>query len=93
MVFELRALLLAAPFRLAPFLVRFAERPLLEALRFVFDLVRRFGTLAPELRASDKPMATACFRLVTFLPERPERSLPRFISCMARSTFLLAFGP
>jgi hypothetical protein len=35
-------------------------------------------------------MAIACLRFVTFLPERPERSCPRFISCMAPPTFLLA---
>ena len=33
----------------------------------------------------------ACLRLFTFLPDRPERSFPRFRSCIARSTFLLAF--
>jgi hypothetical protein len=45
------------------------------------------GTRAPELRASDKPIAIACFGFVTFFPDRPERSFLRFISCMARSTF------
>jgi hypothetical protein len=35
----------------------------------------------------------ACLRLVTFLPERPDFSWPRFISCMARSTFRPDFGP
>ena len=35
----------------------------------------------------------ACFRLFTFLPERPERSFPRFRSCIARSTFFCAFRP
>jgi len=38
-------------------------------------------------------MAIACLRLVTFFPERPERSSPRFISCMLRSTFEAAFAP
>jgi hypothetical protein len=38
-------------------------------------------------------MATACLRLFTFFPDRPDLSLPRFISCIARSTFLLAVGP
>jgi hypothetical protein len=32
-------------------------------------------------------------RLFTFLPERPERKPPRFISCIAFSTFWLAFLP
>src|SRR5579872_5020954 len=44
------------------------------------------GTLAPARRASDSPMAIACFGLVTFLPDRPLRSVPCFISSMARST-------
>jgi hypothetical protein len=34
------------------------------------------GTFAPFLRASDRPMAIACFGLVTFLPLRPLFSLP-----------------
>jgi hypothetical protein len=38
-------------------------------------------------------MAMACFRLVTFLPERPERSFPRFISCTLFSTLRLALAP
>ena len=54
-----------------------------------FD-VRLRGTFAPERRASERPMAMACLRLVTFLPERPERSVPRFRSCIARFTLLLA---
>ena len=29
-----------------------------------------FGTLPPAFRASDNPIAIACFLLVTFLPER-----------------------
>src|SRR5205809_4198023 len=51
------------------------------------------GTLAPALRASDKPMAIACLRLVTFLPDRPLLSVPRLRSCIAFSTFLLADFP
>jgi len=35
----------------------------------------------------------ACFRLVTLLPERPDRSVPRFLSRIARSTFAWAFFP
>ena len=37
-------------------------------------------------------MAMACLRLVTFLPLRPDFSLPCFISCISRSTFLPAEG-
>jgi hypothetical protein len=51
------------------------------------------GTFPPAARASESPIAIACLRLVTFLPERPDFSLPRFISCIARPTFRLAFGP
>jgi hypothetical protein len=54
-------------------------------------LARFFGTLAPSALASDNPMAIACLRLLTFLPERPLLSVPRFLSCMAFSTFLEAF--
>src|SRR6202012_2643469 len=50
------------------------------------------GTFAPFLRASERPMAMACLRLVTFLPLRPLFSLPSFISCISVSTCLLAGG-
>jgi hypothetical protein len=49
-----------------------------------------FGTLAPLLRASDRPIAIACLRLVTFLPERPLFSVPALRFFMARLTFLAA---
>jgi len=58
-------------------------------LRFL----RRGGTFAPAFLASDKPMAIACLRDFTFFPERPERSLPRFISCIARLTFFCDVRP
>jgi hypothetical protein len=45
------------------------------------------GTFPPARRASLKPIAIACLRLVTFLPDRPERSVPRLRSRIARSTF------
>src|SRR3954469_2833276 len=51
------------------------------------------GTLPPALRASLRPMAMACFRLVTFLPDRPDFSVPRLRSCIARLTLLCAFLP
>jgi hypothetical protein len=35
----------------------------------------------------------ACFRLVTFLPERPDRNVPRFISRIERRTLRLAVVP
>ncbi|HEY8227923.1 MAG TPA: hypothetical protein VIG25_21810 [Pyrinomonadaceae bacterium] len=52
-----------------------------------------FGTFAPSLRASERPIAIACFLLVTFLPDRPLFSVPLFRSCIALSTFLDAFLP
>ena len=51
------------------------------------------GTVAPSLRASDKPIAIACFLLVTFFPERPLFNVPCFLSCIAFSTFFDAFFP
>jgi hypothetical protein len=51
-----------------------------------------FGTLAPSLRASERPIAIACFRLVTFFPLRPLFSLPLFFSRITRATFFCAFG-
>jgi hypothetical protein len=69
------------------------ELPLLE-LRLPLCLrPRADGTFAPSRRASDRPIAIACFGFRTFLLERPEVSSPRFISCIARSTFLDAAGP
>lgn len=38
-------------------------------------------------------MATACFRLVTFLPDVPDFNLPCFISRIARSTSSEALAP
>ena len=51
------------------------------------------GTFAPAFRASLSPIAIACLRLVTFLPDRPDLSVPRFRSCIARLTLLCAFLP
>jgi hypothetical protein len=56
------------------------------------ELDRRDGTLPPASRASDKPIAIACFRLFTFSPE-PLLSSPRLNSCIVFSTFSLALGP
>src|SRR5207248_3123742 len=52
-----------------------------------------FGTLAPFLRACDRPIAMACLRLLTFVPDLPLLSLPRLYSCIVFSTFLLAALP
>jgi hypothetical protein len=55
-----------------------------------FFLARFFGTLAPVLRASDNPIAIACFLLLTFLPDRPLRKVPDLRFFMARPTLLAA---
>src|ERR1700752_1514149 len=51
------------------------------------------GTFPPSRRASDSPIAIACFVLVTFLPEPPLFNVPCLRSCIAFSTFSLAFFP
>jgi hypothetical protein len=51
------------------------------------------GTLAPFFRASDKPIAIACFGLVTLRWDLPDSSLPRFILCIARPTLFDALVP
>src|SRR6478752_6848477 len=52
------------------------------------------GTLAPFLRAFDRPMAMACLGLVTFFFDFPPLlSVPSFISCIASLTSSWAFGP
>jgi hypothetical protein len=48
------------------------------------------GTFLPARRASDNPIAIACFRLVTLRPELPLFNVPRLRSCMAFSTFFEA---
>src|SRR6201986_3350408 len=58
--------------------------------RLVYDFFA--GTFLPSLRASDNPIAIACFLLVTFLPLRPLFSLPCFIAFISRSTSLPADG-
>ena len=57
------------------------------------DEDERLGTLPPARRASERPIATACFLLLTLRPEPPLRRVPSFILCIARSTFLDAFRP
>lgn len=54
-----------------------------------------FGARLPARRASERPMATACFLLVTFLADdffepRPDVSVPFLRSLIAFATFLLA---
>jgi hypothetical protein len=51
------------------------------------------GTFAPFSRASDKPIAIACFLLVTFFPLLPDLSVPFFFLRIADSTRLPAAFP
>jgi hypothetical protein len=64
---------------------------------YLLDRLRRpdagAGTLPPSRLASERPIAMACLRLVTFWPDRPLRSVPAFSSFMARSTLADAFFP
>jgi hypothetical protein len=63
-----------------------------EALRF-FDFFADFrdGTFLPSRRASDSPIAIACFRLLTLRPERPLFNVPALRFFMARPTLADAF--
>ena len=51
------------------------------------------GTFPPALRACERPIAIACLRLLTFLPDLPLFSVPRFRSCIAFLTLLFALLP
>jgi hypothetical protein len=59
---------------------------------FAADFFFAGGTFAPALRASDKPIAMACLRLVTFFLLRPLFSLPFFMARISRSTAFPALG-
>jgi hypothetical protein len=50
-----------------------------------------FGTLAPAALASERPIAIACLRLLTFRPERPLFNVPDLRFFIARSTVVEAF--
>ena len=52
-------------------------------------------TFAPFLRASDNPIAIACFLLLTTppFPPLPDRNVPRFLRRIALLTVLLAARP
>jgi hypothetical protein len=78
-----------------------SERVYLFAFRFDFFAVfffvafrffeAFFGTFLPLALASDSPIAIACLRLLTFLPERPLFSVPALRFFIARPTSLDAF--
>jgi len=70
--------------------------------RYLFDFRPRFlaafrffaaffGTLFPAALASDRPIAIACFRLLTLRPERPLFRVPALRFFIARSTLADAF--
>ena len=58
---------------------------------FFFDFLE--GTLSPSFRASDSPIAIACLRLFTFLPERPLFNFPCLYSSITFFTFFCVFFP
>ena len=87
--------LLAADFRGAAFFLGPGFLPRLEPVPEVEPALRPrvdffSGTLAPSSLASERPMAIACFLLVTFLPV-PVRRVPCFRSSIAFFTFFWAF--
>jgi hypothetical protein len=65
------------------FAFRFFAVFFFEALRF---LAAFFGTFLPLALASDSPIAIACLRLLTVLPERPLFSVPALRFFIARLT-------
>jgi hypothetical protein len=78
------------------------EERFVGALVFRFPVVAPFfarlsfavgGTFPPARRASDNPIAMACFRLLTVLPLFPLFSVPCLRSCSAFFTFLVATAP
>ena len=72
------------------------ERYFFDFFAFRFFAVLRFfaaffGTFFPSALASERPIAIACLRLVTFLPERPLFRVPALRFFIARPTFADAF--
>jgi hypothetical protein len=51
------------------------------------------GTFPPLRRASERPIATACFLLFTVFPDVPDLSFPRFILRIALFTFFETLLP
>jgi hypothetical protein len=79
-----------AVFRLR-FAIRFAGfRPEDFFFAVVLDEVFLLGTFAPFALASERPIAIACFLLLTFAP-LPLRSVPDFFRFIALLTVLCAF--
>src|ERR1700686_4022212 len=72
------------PKRRPLFLHFFAFRFLADFLAVFFAVfffaAALFGTFFPSALASERPIAIACLRLVTFLPDRPLFRVPAFIT-------------
>jgi hypothetical protein len=87
-LFALRVAALFAALLAPPLAPRFA-------LLAPLALFRACGTFAPFLRASDKPIATACLRLFTAppRPDFPRRSVPFFRRRIALATLFPAARP
>jgi hypothetical protein len=62
------------------------EPPLEDELPLELEDEDFLGAFEPSSRASERPIAIACLRLVTFLPLRPLFSVPCLRSCIAFST-------
>jgi hypothetical protein len=71
---------------------RFAVAFFVDFLEDFFEVFLAGGTLPPASRASDSPIAIACFGFVTFRP-LPERRRPRLNSCISSPTFSCALRP
>jgi hypothetical protein len=73
--------------------VHFARKTLyLFDLRFLAVFFAAFfGTFTPSALASESAMAIACFRLLTFRPERPLLRVPALRFFIARPTLADAF--
>ena len=71
---------------------RHQSDPLIFQVDFLFFRFDFFGTFLPFFRASERPIAIACFRLLTFppFPPLPRFSSPFFLRCIARFTSLPA---
>lgn len=70
----------------------FFDADFLEPPLDFFDEDLRDGVLSPSARASEIPMAIACLRLVTFLPELLF-NFPSPYSCIVLLTLFCAFFP
>src|SRR6201996_6832138 len=73
------------------FALRFLAVLLFFAVFFAVFLLAFFGTFLPSALASERPIAIACLRLMTFRPERPLFKVPALRFFITRSTSAGAF--